>query len=156
MKRSALYFLLFFIVLYSCNRNGGDSAGENATPEIDSVSQCFVAVAGADSATLTLKEQGRIEGSLSFYFAEKDDMTGKIAGTFIGDTLYVDYSYRLGDGQEYFQNPLVFLRKDGKLYQGYGEVTSTYGRSHFDKNKPIDFTKGFVFDPVDCKVVVGE
>ena len=154
MKKSALYiFLLVFIFLYSCNRNPPGSSGKGAlSGSNDSTSQCYESSSGLDSASLVLKHQyGRIEGSLSLYFAEKDDMTGKITGNFVGDTLFVDYTFRSGSNQEYFQNPLAFLKKDGKLYQGYGEIVPSYGRNQFKKGVPIDFNKGFVFNLVDCK-----
>jgi len=85
------------------------------------------------------------------YFAGKDNLTGTIAGAFKGDTLFVDYTYRSGDKQGDFRNPFAFLRKDGKLYQGYGEVVTSYGRTSFKKGTPINFDKGFVFNPVDCR-----
>jgi hypothetical protein len=146
MKKSALYIcLLVFIFLYSCNQNPNPSASNAKT-------ECYTSVSGRDSASLTLKYQyGRIDGSLNLYFADKDDLSGNITGNFKGDTLVLAYTYKSGNKPEYFQNPLVFLKKDTKLYQGYGEIISSYGRSHFKEGAPIDFTRGFVFSPGNCE-----
>ncbi|HCN83674.1 MAG TPA: hypothetical protein DIT07_08640 [Sphingobacteriaceae bacterium] len=151
MKNRAYYiFLLFVIVLYSCNQNSNTANTGTKNSKADSL--CYASVLGSDSAKLVLSDQkGIINGTLDLFFNDKDDLTGKISGSFKGDTLYLDYAYRVGKKTEYFQNPFVFLKKDGKYYQGYGEITSTFGRTHFKEGAPIDFTKGFVFSAVDCK-----
>ena len=127
------------------------AAGKD-TKESNIDSLCYAAVLGADSAKMVLKnEKGLINGTLYLNFSEKDDLNGTIAGTFKGDTLFLDYTYHDGKRTEYFKNPFAFLKKDGKYYQGYGEVTTTYGRAHFKEGVPLDFTKGFTFSAVDCK-----
>lgn len=151
MKHSSYYiFLLFIMVLYSCNQKSNTANNATKSNNIDSL--CYAAVLGADSAKMVLKdEKGIVSGTLELNFSEKDDLTGKIAGSFKGDTLFLDYTYRIGKKTAYYQNPFAFLKKDGKYYQGYGEITSTFGRTHFTEGAPIDFAKGFVFSAVDCE-----
>lgn len=151
MKNSIHYFfLLFIIVLYSCNQSSNTAGTATKTTNIDSL--CYAAALGADSAKMVLKtENGSVTGTLDLNFSEKDDLNGTIAGNFKGDTLFLDYTYHVGKRTEYFKNPFAFLKKDGKYYQGYGEITTTYGRAHFKDGVPIDFTKGFTFSAVDCK-----
>lgn len=152
MKNPVPYISLLFIivVLYSCSQNNNTTDTIPKTSTVDSL--CYASVLGSDSAKMVLSDdKGIIKGTLSLLFSEKDDLSGQIAGSFKGDTLFLDYTYRIGKKKAYFQNPFVFLKKDGKYYQGYGEITSTLGRTHFKEDVPIDFTKGFVFSAVDCK-----
>jgi hypothetical protein len=151
MKNPVNYILLLsFIAFYSCNQNSKTADTGSKTSAIDSL--CYASVLGSDSAKMVLKnEKGLITGTLDLNFSEKDDLNGTIAGNFKGDTLFLDYTYHVGKRTEYFKNPFAFLKKDGKYYQGYGEVTTTYGRAHFKDGVPIDFTKGFTFSAVDCK-----
>ena len=147
MKKSALYiYLLLLTFLYSCNGNAPKSSNKNAE-----TSQCYVSTAGSDSASLVLHyNYSKIDGDLNMYFKGKDNMTGKLSGTFKGDTLFLDYNFQSGNNTEYFRNPLAFLRKDGKLYQGYGEIATAFGRSYL-KKETIVFDKGFIFNSTDCK-----
>jgi hypothetical protein len=90
-----------------------------------------------------------VTGDLSFNFEKKQKTQGQISGEFIGDTLFVDYNFKI-DGNAY-KNPQVFLKKDKKLLQGSGELEVYLGRTYFKKGIPINFDKGFVFQLSDCK-----
>lgn len=144
-KIKFLPIVLALLFSGSCHRN---SADQDYTAE----AVCYTAYSGSDSASLSLRDQyERVEGNLSLYFAGKDNLTGKIRGNFTGDTLFADYTYRLGGKNTYYKNEIAFLRRGNKLYQGYGEITSTYGMSHLNRKLPINFSKGFVFSPSNCK-----
>ncbi|MNI50610.1 hypothetical protein D3C73_1052810 [compost metagenome] len=96
---------------------------------------------------------GKVEGSLLIKYANKPQNNGKIDGKFSGDTLYVDYRFNTGkDSTRVFTNPLAFLKKDGKLVMGVGQIETTLGRSYFAKGKPINYEAGkFIFTAVNCK-----
>lgn len=119
-----------------------DSNSDNAT--------CYMAVNNTDTAYLKINQKGKnVTGDLSFNFEKKQKTKGQISGEFIGDTLFVDYNFKI-DGNAY-KNPQVFLKKDKKLLQGSGELEVYLGRTYFKKGIPINFDKGFVFELSDCK-----
>jgi hypothetical protein len=117
--------------------------------------ECYVAVDGTDTAYLDLNilENGKIDGNLLIKFADKPQNKGIIAGKFSGDTLFVDYSFTLGDAEApIYKNPLAFLKRDKQMVLGVGQIETTLGKSYFVKGQPINFERGkFTFEPGDCK-----
>jgi len=116
---------------------------------------CYAASYEKDSAAMivTKMASGKIEGSLLVKYASNPENNGQFKGKFSGDTLYVDYRFNTGgDKSKVFTNPLAFLRKDGKLIMGIGQIETTLGRSYFVKGKPINYEAGkFTFVEVPCK-----
>lgn len=159
MKNSNLYFsAVAALLLFSCGQsNQSDSA------QIDSLSKaadtvlstaCYTAKDQSDSASLSLHTagDGKVTGKLLINYSEKGKNEGEIEGTFRGDTLFVDYTFKIGNTNEtIYKNPLALLKKDGKLILGVGQIETTMGRSYFVKGKPINFDKGrFIFSPAEC------
>lgn len=155
MKKPAFYLaILMFPAFFSCTQGGSEKTSSSDTDSSIS-SQCFVAVDGADTADLNIKtlKSGKVSGVLTINYKEKGKNDGQVEGKFRGDTLFVDYTFKIGtENKTIYKNPLAFLKKDGKLALGVGQIQTTLGRSFFVKGKPISFEKGrFTFAPVDCK-----
>lgn len=155
MKKSAFYLaLLTFPVLFSCSQGGSENTSSADTDSLLS-QQCFVAVDNEDTANLNIKtlSSGKVSGALSINYKDKGKNDGQVAGKFKGDTLFVDYTFKIGtENKTVYKNPLAFLKKDGKLILGVGQIQTTLGRSFFVKGKPISFEKGrFTFAPIACK-----
>ncbi len=159
MKR--IYLLVFpiaIVMLSSCN-NSQKSADKNTSDTIGMAekfekisSNCYLAVNGADSARLTLKDlNGKVEGEMSFNFATKEDNSGTFTGEFKGDTLFVEYSFKLHNSSTQYLNPQVFLKNGNKLAQGSGELFTYLGKTTFKEHSKINFENNFVFEPSDCK-----
>jgi hypothetical protein len=137
---------------YSCgNQNKTTNNQDSTTTEVNTNNlNCYMAVNEADTAYLKINQKGKnVTGELNFDFDKKQSSSGQISGEFIGDTLYVDYSYML-NGVAY-KNPQVFLRKDNQFLQGSGELEVYVGRTYFKKSVPINFNNGFVFELGTCK-----
>ncbi|WP_412467988.1 hypothetical protein [Pedobacter sp. KLB.chiD] len=154
MKRNLFYSVFTAIpFVVACNQ----SAKKTDTVKKDSVvnQTCYAAFFEKDSAAMIVKTMasGKVTGSLLVKYAEKPENNGKISGKFNGDTLLVDYRFNTGkDTTKAFTNPLAFLKKDGKLMMGVGQIETTLGRSYFVKGKPINYEAGkFTFSEVDCK-----
>lgn len=159
MKKSALYLAFMAMpLMFSCTQghNSGQMDG-TTTAKTDSLAskECFIAIDGKDTADLKIHNlnSGKIAGHLTINYSEKGKNDGEIEGKFSGDTLFVDYTFKIGTAnQTIYKNPLALLKKDGKLILGVGQIQTTLGRSYFVKDKPISFEKGrFTFAPVDCK-----
>ena len=155
MKKSILYLACMAVPLvYSCS---GNNSEKKAAAKADSTvsSECYVAIDALDTANLHLNTsgEGKITGHLLINYKDKGDNIGEVAGKFSGDTLFVDYTFKIGNANPtVYKNPLAFLKKDGKLILGVGQIETSVGRSYFVKGKPISFDKGrFTFAPTACK-----
>jgi len=156
MKKNPIYLVLISIpFIFACNQN--NQADSNSANKNDSLTNqvCYAAAFEKDSAAMIIKtfSSGKIKGSLLVRYGSKPENNGLIEGKFKGDTLYVDYRFNTGgDTTKVFTNPLAFLKKDGKLIMGVGQIETTLGRSYFVKGKPINYEAGkFIFNEVNCK-----
>ena len=153
MKKNILFLTLAAVpFIFSCNQSE-----KKAAAKTDSIvtENCYASVFEKDSAAMIVKTlaSGKVTGSLLIKYDEKPQNNGKIDGKFNGDTLLVDYRFNTGgDTTKVFTNPLAFLKKDGKLVMGVGQIETSLGRSYFVKDKPINFEVGkFTFEEVPCK-----
>ncbi|RZK80845.1 MAG: hypothetical protein EOO92_06690 [Pedobacter sp.] len=157
MKKTLSYFsILITIIIYSCGQTPDKVIDPNAATKADSAKMvCYIAIDGIDTAHLSLitAKDSKITGDMLINYAEKGDSNGQIAGEFRGDTLFVDYTFKIGTANKtIYKNPLAFLNKDGKLTMGVGQIETFLGRSRFVKGTPINFERGrFVFLPSECK-----
>lgn len=160
MKKPGLYLsFLALPLMFSCSQNGNKGAElkDSLATVADAIAkkECFVAIDVKDTANLTLikSDKDKITGHLLINYVDKGKNDGEISGAYKGDTLFVDYTFRIGTvNKTQYKNPLAFLKKDGKLILGVGQIETTMGRSYFVKGKPISFDKGrFTFMPTDCK-----
>lgn len=159
MKSIPLYLAMMALpLLFSCSQTGNKGSELKDSLAMDDTTgskQCYIAVDGKDTASLSIKtmNSGKVSGKLVINYAEKGKNDGAIEGTFKGDTLFVDYTFKIGTANKtIYKNPLAFLNQDGKLILGVGQIETTMGRSYFVKGKPISFDKGrFTFAAADCK-----
>ena len=133
----------------------GNTESKKETTKIIGNQECYVAIDGADTAYLDLNitESGNIDGNLRINYTGNDQNIGTVSGKFKGDTLFVDYTFTVGETEQpIYKNPLALLKKDKQLILGVGQIETTLGRSYFVKGMPINFERGkFTFDPTECK-----
>ena len=161
--RKFLYVIVFPLALSlgSCNQ-GKNSDSVVSADSLATSEQCYTSVFETDTAHLkTITDtSGKVTGELTISFGElrpnsmeKMVNIGEIAGSFKGDTLFVDYTYKSGTiNKETFKNPLAFLKKGETLVLGVGDIETYMGRSYFVAGKPIDFEiSKFKFEPISCQ-----
>jgi len=154
MKNTTLsFFLLACLGFISCNKNQKEAADQTSQEKPVNV-QCYVSIYEKDTVTLqvnTLKS-GKLTGTMDMKLLDMPIKTGKIAGEFKGDTLFVDYSFIQGTNDKVvFKNPMAFLKKGNELILGNGEIVTYLGASYFKKGVPIDFENvKYKFTAVDC------
>lgn len=157
MKRNIVYLAVAAVpFIFACNQTDRKSASTAKDKEDSTINEnCYAAGFEKDSATLkvSILASGKVTGTLVVNYAEMPKNDGEITGKFNGDTLLVDYRFKTGsDTVRTYTNPLAFLKKDGKLIMGVGQIETTLGRSYFSKGKPINYEKGkFTFVEVPCK-----
>lgn len=66
-----------------------------------------------------------------------------------GDTIIAEYDFN-SEGARSIRE-IVFLKKDGKLYEGFGDVETKGTKVVFKNRAALKFDGGLVFDPTACK-----
>jgi len=94
----------------------------NGNPEIvELTSYCYLFTNGKDSIRLSYtQENDEVDGWMNYDFFEKDASIGEIDGKFFGDTLKLEYEF-MSEGM-ISEQQVYFLKKDGKLYRGAGDL----------------------------------
>jgi thioredoxin-related protein len=111
---------------------------------------CYAYIKNRDTALLSLKVAGEeITGDLSYKLYEKDSNKGTIAGEIKGDTIIAEYDFN-SEGVRSIRE-IVFLKRDGKLYEGFGEVETKGTKTMFRNRASLKFDEGLIFDASDCK-----
>jgi len=145
MKNLAIYgLLLSFVGFESCKDK---THQPTARTETITSTNCYQAIYEKDTLDLKLNtlKSGKINGKLVMKVFNDSIKTGYVAGQFRGDTLFVDFSERV------YKNPLAFLKKDGTLILGKGQIQTTMGISYLVKDVPIDFEHvKYKFSAVEC------
>jgi len=157
--KKPLYYLSILAAIITCSCNSGpkeksDSSNKARTDTV--VSQtCYLSTYEKDTLILQVdqKANNMVTGKLKMKFPNKPANDGTIEGKFVGDTLFVDYTFILGANKaQTFKNPMAFLLQKKELTMGIGVIETSYGRSYFAKDKAINFEKSkYRFKVTDCK-----
>jgi hypothetical protein len=158
MKKSLLYLsAITFATIFSCTSGTKEKSNSSDQAQTDKlVSQnCYLSTYENDTLVLQVdkKANNKINGKLLMKLHDKPTNDGTIEGKFIGDTLFIDYTFIVGGNKtRTFKNPMAFLLKKNELTMGLGVIETTYGRSYFAKDKTINFEKSkYHFKMTDCK-----
>ncbi len=151
MKNLVFFSFLFMAACNSSETKTGDSKQDSSLTKQPPVSnaECYVMANGKDSATLQLTLSGvSFSGRLIYNLFQKDKNEGEISGI-VNDTLLLGNYTFMSEGMTSIRE-VVFKLKDGKLYEGFGEVIEkANGVSFTDITKlqyhPVPFIK------VSCK-----
>lgn len=157
-KQNTFYSALgAILVLSACSQRSEPDQkreAELAALAATAETRCFVAVDEGDTAKLQLKtySNGEVKGSLLIDYAEKGKNDGTIEGKYAGDTLFVDYTFKIGtQNPTVYKNPLALLKRGDSLILGVGQIETHLGRSYLLKEKPIRFDRSkFSFATVAC------
>jgi hypothetical protein len=126
---------------------------ETAAPEAAAMvngKSCYQYIKGRDTVTLSLAmNANNANGELIYNLDGKDKNEGTFSGTFIGDTLYADYSFN-SEGTQSIRET-VFLRQNDILIQGFGEMVETGNKQTFKDPKKVNFDQSLVLAKTDCE-----
>ena len=110
---------------------------------------CYTYKKNRDTASLKLQVAGQeVTGDLSYNLFEKDRNKGTIAGELKGDTIIAEYTFD-SEGMRSVRE-IVFLHKNGKLIEGFGDVEQKSVKTVFKNRAALNFDNGLVFDKTDC------
>lgn len=162
MKKPALLFSAIAMFALSCTSEQKDNQRVDSTsivsidttlvpsvPIEDKVTQCFQYIKNRDTATLTINtENEELTGRLAYNLYEKDSNRGTIAGEMKGDTVIAEYTFD-SEGMRSVRE-IVLLKKDGKFYEGYGDVEQRNGKTVFKNRSKLKFGDAIVFSETNC------
>jgi len=162
MKKPLLLLTALAMFAISCNSDKKETIGDDSTsltstdttlvptvPVEQKVTECYSYIKNRDTATLKINtENEELTGDLVYNLFEKDSNKGTIAGEMKGDTIIAEYIFN-SEGMSSIRE-IVLLRKDGKLYEGYGDVEEKSGKMVFKDRSKLKFGDAIVFSKTDC------
>lgn len=160
MKKVCLLFALA-AGLAACSSEKKDNASGDSSeliaedttftatnPPAEQSSECYQYVIKKDTVSLKLKVAGEeVTGDLAYNWFEKDRNKGTFAGELKGDTIIAEYLFD-AEGMRSVRD-VVFLKKDGKLYEGYGNTTEKGGKVTFEDRSKLKFD-AIVLSKIPC------
>lgn len=163
MKKSLLLLTGIALLASACNSSNTDdksvdsisvtSMDTSLTPSVpvqEKISECYIYTKNRDTAKLKINtENDELTGDLSYSLFEKDSNKGTISGEVKGDTILAEYNFD-SEGMRSTRE-VVFLKRDRKLYEGFGEVEEKNGKTVFKDRSKLKFGDAIVFSLTDCK-----
>lgn len=163
MKRSLLLLTGIALLASACNSNNTDTKGADSTsvtaidttltpavPIQAKITDCYIYTKNRDTVKLKLNtENEELTGDLSYNLFEKDSNKGTISGEIKGDTILAEYTFD-SEGMRSTRE-VVFLKRDGKLYEGFGDLEEKSGKTVFKNRAQLKFGNAIVLSLTECK-----
>jgi len=163
MRKTILMLNALAILAISCNSEKKEEQRDDSmsitaidttlvptVPVEEKVTECYSYIKNRDTATLKINtENEELTGDLAYKLFEKDSNKGTIAGEMKGDTVIAEYIFN-SEGRSSIRE-IVLLKKDGKLYEGYGDVEERKGKMVFKDRSKLKFGDAIVFSKTDCQ-----
>ncbi|WP_297984110.1 hypothetical protein [uncultured Chryseobacterium sp.] len=134
------------------SNNTNTPVEDNYTVEDESIGakKCYIQGTGNDTLYVSLDDNlGTVSGRMYYKNHQKDSSFGDVVGSSNGDTIKVDYTFQTEGATS--TREIWFLKKDGKLLEGIGNLDAS-GTRYADYKK-IKFDGGHVLDEAECNVV---
>lgn len=150
--KQLLFAIFFALLLIGCKKE----IPENTSPITEEVKsnetksdkpkeECYSYNAKGSVISLQLHyNENNVSGSLTYALKEKDSNTGFFTGTIKNNILVADYTFQ-SEGTESTRQ-VAFQFKDGKVFEGYGDMNQEGTRFkdatklNFDSTMPLDKT----------------
>ncbi|MBE9598522.1 hypothetical protein [Pedobacter sp. MC2016-24] len=139
MMKTNILLISLMVLMYSC-RNADVAKTEAQT--------LYSAIHQNDTATLKIRLTdkdfyGQLETNYHGLYKDSGGVTGVVKGNILKGT----YKFQHYGMEKWHSIPITFLKKDGKLILGQGDMEIYMGMFYFKKNKPIVYdTTKFVFE----------
>lgn len=159
MKKYLLIIpLLCIITITSCKNETKNDETEMMNPEeFDNMEAdlnspqigCYKYTSAKDTVLLQMEQMNdEVAGTLSYNYFEKDKNDGTFEGQMIGDTLYADYTFS-SEGSVSVRE-VMFVKKDNKLIEGFGEVEEVNGKMKFKENTKFTLNDNMPLIEINC------
>ncbi|AFL79762.1 hypothetical protein Aeqsu_0239 [Aequorivita sublithincola DSM 14238] len=159
MKKYLLIFAAIgSIAITSCKNETKNEDPEVVSPEDGDIMEsdvnppeiaCYRYVSEKDTVLLQMEKMNDdVAGTLSYNYFEKDKNDGTFEGIMVGDTLKADYTFE-SEGSVSVRE-LIFIKKENKLVEGYGELEQVAGKIKFKKKTKFNFNYLMPLEEVNC------
>lgn len=155
MRKNIFIAGILIMSLISCNkkedtRKSIEAAAPDAVALVKGKS-CYEFAQGKDTINMVLAmSANNANGELQYKNYEKDSSHGTFSGTFIGDTLFADYTFE-SEGMTSVMEK-VFLKKGKTLIVGTGDMEERNNKQCFTDPKKVTFDpNGIVLMQISCK-----
>lgn len=159
MKNHLLIFTaIATIIVSSCKNENKREEFEVIAPEEADIMQsdvnspeigCYRYVSKKDTVLLQMEKMNdEVAGTLSYNYFEKDKNDGVFEGKMVGDTLFADYTF--GSEGSVSVREVMFVKKENKLVEGYGEVEEVEGKIKFKDNTKFTFNEAMALEEINC------
>ena len=127
------------------NSEESDMQADVNTPQI----ACYKFASEKDTVLLQMEQiNEEIAGTLSYNYFEKDKNDGTFEGKMIGDTIYADYTF--GSEGSVSVREVMFVKKENKLIEGFGEVEEVNGKMKFKDNAKFTLNEKMPLTEINC------
>lgn len=161
-RTSFLFLAIAASLLGACNSENSDKKTADSTeliaedttftatkPAEGNSTECYTYTKNKDTVTMKLNIAGEeYTGELDYRFFEKDKSKGTFAGEMKGDTLIAEYTFD-AEGMRSVRE-VVFLRKDGNLIEGFGDVEEKGAKVMFKDRSKLTFGGAVVLAKHPC------
>lgn len=162
MKRSFLFLAIATGLIVACTSKNADKKttdsaeliAEDTTfsvtkPANGNRTECYMYTKNRDTVSMKLAIAGEeYTGELSYGFFEKDKSKGTFGGEMKGDTLIAEYTFD-AEGMRSVRE-VVFLKRDGKLLEGFGDTEDKGTKVMFKDRSKLKFGEAIVLTRVTC------
>lgn len=161
--RTSFFFLAMATgLLGACNSENSDKKTADSTeliaedttftatkPAEGNSTECYTYTKNRDTVTMKLNIAGEeYTGELDYRFFEKDKSKGTFAGEMKGDTLIAEYTFD-AEGMRSVRE-VVFLKKDGNLVEGFGDVEEKGAKVMFKDRSKLAFGDAVILAKHPC------
>lgn len=156
--KKIVYALLISASIVSCKKEATEAQKEEAAELTNSsaetnkkaTSECYLYARNKDTVKLDIVVQDKaVSGGLAYRYYEKDKSSGIVSGIVKGDTLVMTYEF-MSEGMN-SRRQVVFVRKDGGLTEGYGDVFEKDGVVLYKDIEQLEFPGTIVLMPGKCE-----
>jgi hypothetical protein len=150
-RTSFLFLAITAGLLGACNSENSDKKTADSTeliaedttftatkPAEGNSTECYTSAKNRDTVIMKLNIAGEeYTGELDYRFFEKDKSKGTFAGEMKGDTLIAEYTFD-AEGMRSVRE-VVFLKKNGNLIEGFGDVEEKGAKVMFKDRSKLTF-----------------
>jgi len=138
MKTSILFLAAIAGCITACNSKSGAQKTESTSTA--TTKESYEYINNKDTITLNYTANGNIIiGTLKSILAGSTRSVGTLEGTIKGDTIIADYTMDAAHQEKTAVRQVAFLKKNGKLLEGYGETGDKDGKIVFTNISHLKF-----------------
>ena len=151
MKKQLIFFLIL-IFFYSCKSPKEESLETKEDLKSQALASCYKMEGNAGIIAFQIEHAANpITGKLIYSLSGKDRNEGSFSGLLKGDKLTGTYTFH-SEGVESTRES-IFLLKDEKLIEGFGEIEIKGNAAKFKDPESLTFDGSITLTATDCELL---